>query len=221
MLCVRQRLYWCECAGRVVFLDLAADRYFCLSGNSATAFLKVVHGETSQADPGTLRRLIDAEVLVEDSAAMPVQPPAAVEPATGDFLEPPYPRASFRQLGNALMSELVVALQLRTRSLVAILGTAGRTRAVDSANGPEVTARLERIVAASMAAALVVRSADRCLARALAVHRMCRRAGVAATLVFGVRMDPFAAHCWVQRGSAVLVGGFEQVRLYTPILALG
>jgi hypothetical protein len=31
---------------------------------------------------------------------------------------------------------------------------------------------------------------------------------------------PFAAHCWVQLGDAVLIGGYEQARLYTPILVI-
>jgi hypothetical protein len=43
---------------------------------------------------------------------------------------------------------------------------------------------------------------------------------VAAKLVLGVVAHPFTAHCWVQLGTAVLVGGFEQARLYTPILVV-
>jgi hypothetical protein len=41
------------------------------------------------------------------------------------------------------------------------------------------------------------------------------------SLVFGVRMNPFRAHCWVQLGGQVLIGDFEQVRLFTPIAAFG
>ena len=46
--------------------------------------------------------------------------------------------------------------------------------------------------------------------RALAVHAICKRSGIDAKLVFGVIGQPFEAHCWVQRGSTVVVGGFEQ-----------
>jgi hypothetical protein len=35
-----------------------------------------------------------------------------------------------------------------------------------------------------------------------------------------VRTNPFAAHAWVQIDEEVLVGDFEQVRLFTPILAV-
>jgi hypothetical protein len=33
-------------------------------------------------------------------------------------------------------------------------------------------------------------------------------------------MEPFAAHCWVQWGDAVIVGDLEHSRMFTPILAL-
>ena len=69
---------------------------------------------------------------------------------------------------------------------------------------------------------LVDERQSRCLVRALAVHRACRKGRVAGSrLVFGVTAHPFAAHCWVQLGNAVLVGGYEQARLFTPILVLG
>jgi hypothetical protein len=76
------------------------------------------------------------------------------------------------------------------------------------------------MVAASDAAGILTRVHNRCLVRALALHSLCKRKGIGAKLVFGVIAHPFAAHCWVQLGSAVLVGGFEQARLYTPILVL-
>lgn len=72
-----------------------------------------------------------------------------------------------------------------------------------------------------MAVSLVLRAADRCLVRALAVHSICRRHAIPAKLVLGVRMNPFGAHSWVQYNRAVLVGDVEQVRLYTPILVVG
>ena len=54
----------------------------------------------------------------------------------------------------------------------------------------------------------------------LAFHSSCRKRGLETKLVLGVIAHPFTAHCWVQLGTAVLVGGYEQARLYTPILVL-
>jgi hypothetical protein len=75
-------------------------------------------------------------------------------------------------------------------------------------------------VSAAAATALLLRSHDRCLVRGLALHSLCRKRGLNTKLVLGVVAHPFAAHCWVQLENVVLVGGYEQARLYTPILVL-
>jgi hypothetical protein len=79
---------------------------------------------------------------------------------------------------------------------------------------------IQYIACAADAAAFITRSHNRCLVRALAVHSACRAHGVPAKLVLGVIAHPFAAHSWVQFGDAVLVGGYEQARLHTPILVI-
>jgi hypothetical protein len=81
--------------------------------------------------------------------------------------------------------------------------------------------RLHRIAAAFAAAGLVIPAADRCLVRAIALHSLCRRMGIRPRLVFGVRLDPFRAHCWVELDGLVLTQDFEQARLFTAILASG
>jgi hypothetical protein len=84
----------------------------------------------------------------------------------------------------------------------------------------EIETHARWIVAALEHSALWLGSADRCLRRAIAAMMMCRRRGLAAQLVLGVRIDPFGAHAWVQLDERVLVGEFEQVRLFTPILSV-
>ena len=79
---------------------------------------------------------------------------------------------------------------------------------------------MQRLVRAASAAAFLLRSHDRCLVRGLAFHAACRKKGLDSKLVVGVIAHPFTAHCWVQAGSIVLLGGYEQARLYTPILVL-
>jgi hypothetical protein len=65
-----------------------------------------------------------------------------------------------------------------------------------------------------------MRKAKQCLPRALGANALCRAAGALPTLVFGVRLAPFAAHCWLQWHEAVIVGDLEQARMFTPILAV-
>lgn len=45
----------------------------------------------------------------------------------------------------------------------------------------------------------------RCLTKSLVLTALLARRGIAATLVIGVRTDPFAAHAWVEQGGRPLL----------------
>lgn len=57
-----------------------------------------------------------------------------------------------------------------------------------------------------------------CLYRAFVLLSMLRRSGQDAAWVFGVRIWPFSAHCWLQFDDAVLDDDPERIGLYTPIM---
>ena len=58
-----------------------------------------------------------------------------------------------------------------------------------------------------------------CLFDSLALTLFLLRHRMRASWIFGVREDPFAAHCWVQYGAIVLNEHLDRTRLYTPIMA--
>lgn len=60
----------------------------------------------------------------------------------------------------------------------------------------------------------------RCLSRSFAYRLLAKRFGYNVELVVGVKVDPFAAHCWVEYESQVANDSLEQVRLFNPILIL-
>lgn len=218
---LRDNLHWCACGGRIIFLDLEADRYFCLPFVAGEAFTRVAAGEPEPGDAERLGCLIARGMLIEDSGSGCLRRPPRIEVPTADFLQAPHPRAPIGDLLRAFVAEKRATLSTRKRALLNVI------RDVDSRarrlrpRPLEDDTRLRRIASASAALSLVVRAADRCLVRALALHAICARQGIPSSLVFGVRVNPFGAHCWVQRDETVLVGDFEQVRLFTPILAVG
>lgn len=59
-----------------------------------------------------------------------------------------------------------------------------------------------------------------CLLDSLALDRWLARDRIDARLVFGVTAQPFAAHCWLQSGAAILNDHYDRVSRFTPILAL-
>lgn len=218
---LRDNLHWCESAGRIVFLDVAADRYFCLPSQAKPAFVALAAaGKAGPQDAVRLTMLTQPGLLMETGSLELFQQPALVDHPSRDFLGYSVPRSSAVPILRALVWEHRAAWQLRTRPFCEVIALA-RRRGV---KGPEASGNsgstIRSIVAAADAVAFVTRSHNRCLVRGLGVHAACRARGIPAKLVLGVIAHPFAAHCWVQLGDAVLVGGYEQARLYTPILVI-
>lgn len=217
---LRHNLHWCASDGRAVFLDLAADRYFCLPAVANRAFLRAAAGRTRAGDRDHLHMLVVQEILTEERGPGGFGHPPAVEPPTGDFLDEPVTRPGPLDILLGLAAEARAAWLLHAGSFrKAIESAAKRSRRGRRARR-DPDRSLQAIVAASRVLALVTGAHDRCLVRALAVYFRCRRYGIRPKLVIGVVAHPFTAHCWVQLGSKVLVGGFEQARLYTPILVI-
>jgi len=65
---------------------------------------------------------------------------------------------------------------------------------------------------------LMFTSRDRCLLDALTLMYFLIGRGIRATWVFGVRLEPFRAHCWVQHDNIVLNDTPEHVAAFTPIM---
>jgi hypothetical protein len=59
-----------------------------------------------------------------------------------------------------------------------------------------------------------------CLFDSLALMLFLLRSGIHVQWIFGVREDPFGAHCWIQCGSVVLNEYLDRSRLYTPIMVV-
>ena len=59
-----------------------------------------------------------------------------------------------------------------------------------------------------------------CLFDALALVEFLARSGHFPTWVFGVQLEPFGAHCWVQIDDRVLNEETEYAREFTPIMAV-
>jgi hypothetical protein len=217
---LRDNLHWCSCEGRAVFLDTQADRYFCLPQAANGAFLRLAARSMQPGDGERLRLLVARGMLIEAGPDARIASPALIEPPTHDFLDETIRRVDPVSILRALQSELRAAWALRRTPFHQLVEAARHGRPGNRRIEVDLDRSIQEIVAAATALSFMTRSHDRCLVRALAVHSACRSIGSKPKLVFGVVAHPFTAHCWVQLGSAVLVGGYEQARLYTPILVL-
>jgi transglutaminase-like putative cysteine protease len=109
-----------------------------------------------------------------------------------------------------LSAEILVAYAraqrlLRRRSLPAATAAMRRssdTRDRSSEDSYRVGLRLGRVVTRVLA---VLPRDPRCLTRSLVLTAILARRGIPATLVIGVRPEPFGAHAWVEHSGRPLL----------------
>jgi hypothetical protein len=211
---------FCRVSGRLLFLDVDRDRYFCLSLPAEEAFSRWTSGEAlTQEERARLDRLAKRGPLRRCDAALPPAPVPSTF-VTGSVLDRPLPPAAPAAIAAAGARLLTTAVRLRVRGLGSLLRAVRRrkARAWDARRSPEDP--LAQTAAAFEALSMVAAAHDRCLVRSVAAARRLLALGVRPDLVIGVRLQPFKAHCWVQHGDQVVNDRVDVVRAFTPILVL-
>lgn len=219
-LTLRSGISFCEVAGRLIFLDVVADRYFCLGRHAEHAFRLVMEGSgPDDAAEAALSRLEQAGLLVPSSGGVVAAPCARLDAPQVSLLDVSGIRVRAPMKLVVLGDLAATRISLRFRPLHAVLSRLAAQKCHVEHNGDAPTAAFD-VAAAFDWSARVVRSHDQCLPRSIAVARRLFALGVSADLVIGVSLNPFAAHSWVQRGSALVNDSVDGVRHFTPILVI-
>jgi len=206
---LRDGVSFCVIDDTAIFLDMAADRYFTLSRDANLRFLALVSGETLAVAP-------DRFAFLQTSNRDGVPAPLMVAPPVRSLLDEGLPTPSVVQVVRAVAEQSTAAVMLRRRRLRHNLVDRFATGRVPVWNEHDA----KRIASSFEAAGRLIGITDRCLRFSFAMWRRMRRAGLPATLVFGVTNRPFSAHCWVQSSGTVCSDRLEHVRWFTPIAAL-
>jgi hypothetical protein len=217
---LRNGLSFCETGGRILFLDIDRDRYFCLTQQSEAGFRRMVADEaTAGADALMIKRLVSDGLLVAAPAgARPTACPPARRPARS-LLDVPG-QAGTGAVASALARLGTANLALRMLPLHRVLARLRhRKRKQDQPSLAAPDATLE-IAAAFRRSSRIVSPLNRCLPRSIAAAHALLASGARPDLVIGVRLNPFNAHCWVQCGDTLVNESLDEVRNFTPILVI-
>ena len=220
-LALRSGISFCCVDGRLLFLDVIADRYFCLSPPAEKCFLGLVEtgGRVAEREDA-LDTLVSRGMLVEAAQPDPLKPCMLPPLPEESVLDQPLPRGSMRQAAGALGRLAVVQLRLKILGLARALSAISvmKARLEPAPGNPDVL--LCRTMAAFGRAAGIATILDNCLGQSIAIaHDMLAR-GLRPDVVLGVRLGPFNAHCWVQYENRLVNDRFDMVRAFTPILAI-
>jgi len=202
-------------SGRLIFCDLAHDRYSALKGETAEAFCRLVAGETlSEAVDRLLRPLVEQGLLkVVGEAPAPFGPLRFQEP-TSSLLDAPTPWPSPLNLLVGIAAHLRAEQALRRSSLRDCLQRLAELKASRQIRlEPDITA-----VAPVLIAQRFIPSAQKCLRRSLALATYLTRRNFKADFTIGVRDSRYPAHAWVQAGPVILNDYLDEVQRYVPIV---
>lgn len=238
--------YACEVGGYAVFLDLRRDRYSAVSPSDLSALRTAVEGwptspiagseatastpidERDKASPTSVRRSDAIEALVEEglltadvSGGKLATPPQLEVPTTSLWEFPrPWPHIGPSHLRQFLAAWVLTTLRLRTMPIGQVVNRLRRIGLQDRRNNaPFDIGRVRHLVSVHLALQPAFYSAEgACLRNSLTMLAFLAKHDVHPTCVFGVRMEPFSAHAWLQHGRIVLTDPVEHVRRFVPIM---
>lgn len=192
----------------LILLDLVGDDYLCLPGAGA-AIAVTEDGAVEVRDAATAAVLREAGLL----GARPVSPPAPLprRPSATVIHDPPGRRPDPALWVQGLEAALAVRRGRKRGGVSDYLALAG-PRGGDRSPGCVVEA-----ARAFWRMAPWLPIEGECLVRSALLMRFLSRRGLEADWVFGVRLWPFMAHCWVQLDELCLNDDVERLAAYTPI----
>lgn len=206
---------FCETGGELVFLDLVRDKYLALRGEDRAAFERLRAGEPNDSDMMT--RLVATGLLGRCDGPTSIEP-ASVEIPSRDLAAARYNGFDLRMTVAAGLALRRARRAMRPERIAQSIKQARRRRSMIEQECDENAAEA---TAASYAANRWLHPvSQRCLIDALALDDIMLARGLRSTLVFGVRLLPFRAHCWLQTSSVILSGTAAEARNFVPILVV-
>lgn len=205
-------LSFCVIEETALFLDLARDRYFRLPEDANAAFIaSLVNGAAfaPALQSAGLKQFVSLAPLLAQGSGIVIREAADLR---GCGFSPSL-------MIRALWEQRAIERRLAKRGLHMVMS---ELRSVLCSRHPSrpFDADHAALVKAFEDAGLVRSAVDRCLPRSIALARLMARSGGACQVIIGVKLRPFAAHCWVQAGHLVLNESAEEAARYTPILML-
>lgn len=213
---LRPGLSYCMVDGHAVFLDLPADRYFQLEEQVEGAFKTLCGGVPISALDMIMPTLAR---MVEEADGMDGLLPPAVPIATARSPAMNWDRPAVMPALAAILAQRRFERSLKSRGLARTMARlqSQKERSPVIAQGGGVQ---ENWIRGFEQAKLLHSPVNHCLPRSMALASCLYRAGFRVQLVMGVRLPPFAAHCWVQDETMVLNDTPEEVATFTPIFVL-
>ncbi len=224
----------CVAGKQVVLLDLERDKYLSLA--HAHPVGRWVRGWPVPSEPSAgdstatepqnavLAKMISQGLLVEDPAKGKEAVPVVTDQPKTTVVEYDLnvrPRTNVAHLWSLFRAQAAAKWSLRHRPIKTVIESAKlRKSGAQSGLTVDITAVRPLVTAFLHLRPWFYTARNACLLDSLTLVNFLARYGVFPQWVFGVKTDPFYAHCWVQHGDYVFNDTADYVRGFSPILVV-
>lgn len=227
-------VFACQTGRNFMFLDLQKDRYLSVPRARLIGLTTQIRGwnlghdssapyDPRTVQPGLADELVAAGILRLSESDLTVSRPPLPSPerdskAYAKYLLQTSPAADRARI---LTSLLWADYTLRNQTLFEIVNRITTFRARKCRDAPSPSLEFaEQLLERFLQSRPWYPRNYLCLFDSLALLRYLALNRIAVNMIFGVREDPFAAHCWLQYRSVVLNDRLDRARVYTPIMAV-
>lgn len=226
-----QHVSFCVVGRHCVFIDVNANRYFCIERQRHDELVNLISSSNSvpeQTDAvsakQTLSQLLQKGLLVaEENHGKPYE--AASNPKANQqaFWRATKGKITGKRLINFTTAALRTEFELKLLSFPNFVQTHARRGTSDLQGIGELTedvALRDDLVNSFDRMRPLHPRASVCLYDTVFLKNYLAEFGFNSTVVFGVRTDPFMAHCWLQDRQTTLNEDLFIAGRYTPILSI-
>jgi hypothetical protein len=217
----------CVSGGHVVLLDVNADRYLALEWSQAVTLSAFIRGWPVRATPDIppdeklLQELVRRSLLTRDAGAGKDATPVAIRRPSSDLPLAGSWRAPRAKEMLGAGGAIVRAAAMRWLPLSRVIRhVRRRRRLVVTASRSSIDETRRLVHTFDWVRPFLFSARDACFLDSLALLQFLASRDIYPLWVFGVRMKPFAAHCWLQHEGSVLTDSVERVSSFTPIMTV-
>ena len=217
--------FFCFADEHYVFLDLHNDEYMCLGREQTRVFKTLLDGNRPTGESADIvQTLLDRKLLVADESEgkRPV-PLTAHAPETNLVTDTDKPRPAIGPVHvyRFFAASATASWNLRWRSIEqTVQQVERRKRRRRDALTPVDNATITELFRIFQALRPFYPRPYLCLFDSLALLHFLARFDVYPEWVYGVKLEPWGAHCWVQSGDLVVNDIVDNVNGYTPIMSI-
>lgn len=220
-----RHVHYCQRGDALIFLDLRHDDYTLVNGECASAFKALLAQaiDPNRETTANVRELLEGGLLTTDrgrgkiitptQVALAVEPLVAMEASAAARITAP----RFVRFVAACAG---AAARLRWLKIEQTVSTVEERKARAGASATMDLDLARELTATFVTLRALFPKNYVCLYDSLALIEFLAGYRIFPDWVFGVRLEPWAAHCWIQHGHYVFNEGVEEAAGFTPVMVV-